>query len=519
MNAQLGYHATNTAVINLETNVNLSPAALTERALERGEGHLAATGALVIETGARTGRSAGDKRIVRNASTEEAVSWGDVNMPVAPEVFDKLFGRVRAYLDACETFTFEGFAGVRPEHAKDFRIRCEWASHALFMTQLLHASNGIEEDPFEIIVAPGFACDPERDGTASNAAIMIDYEARRALIAGTGYSGEIKKSVFSIMNFLLPSQGVLPMHCSANMAPDRSTAIFFGLSGTGKTTLSADPSRLLIGDDEHGWADDEVFNFEAGCYAKCIDLDPEREPDIFHAIRFGALAENVVMDPDTRVLCFTDPTITENTRAGYPLTHIKNIEPSGRGPVPKTVIFLTADAFGVLPPIARLDRDQAMYYFLSGYTSKVAGTEVGVTTPEPTFSTCFGEPFLPLAPQVYARMLKEKVTKADAQVFLVNTGWNGRGERMPLARTRAMINAALSGAFKQVSFRKDAIFGFEVPESCPGCPEELLDPTSSWKDAAAYRKQAEHLARLFHENFSEKHPSVSQEIRDAGPRL
>lgn len=501
------------------TNVNLSPASLIEKAIENGEGHLSDTGALAIKTGARTGRSAQDKRIVRDALTDDTISWGDVNIPVEPEVFDKLFGRVRAYLDARETYTFEGFAGVKPGHAKDFRITCEWASHALFMTQLLHRSNMIEDDPFEIIVAPGFSCIPERDDTSTDAAIMIDYRAKRALIAGTGYSGEIKKSVFSIMNFLLPAQGVLPMHCSANMAPDRSTAVFFGLSGTGKTTLSADPARLLIGDDEHGWADDEVFNFEAGCYAKCIDLDPEREPDIFHAIRFGALTENVIMDPDTRSLCFTDPSLTENTRAAYPLNHIKNIEPSERGPVPKTVIFLTADAFGVLPPIARLDHDQAMYYFLSGYTSKVAGTEVGITTPEPTFSTCFGEPFLPLAPQVYARMLKEKVSKAGAQVYLVNTGWNGRGERMPLARTRAMINAALSGAFEDIAFRKDDVFGFEVPESCPGCPEEVLDPTSSWKDKLAYREASEHLARLFHDNFAKKHGGVSEEIRSAGPRI
>ncbi len=502
----------------MRSHLNLCAPDLVERALASGEGVLTDRGALAVFTGSRTGRSARDKKIVRNAATEDVVAWGEVNRPVEQAVFDALFQKVGAYLEAREAFTFEGYAGVRPQHARDFRIVCELPSQAFFISQLLHKSSQLVEDPFLILVAPGFVCNSAVDGTESDAAIMIDHASRRALIAGTRYSGEIKKCVFSIMNFELPEAGVLPMHCSANQAADGSTAVFFGLSGTGKTTLSADPARVLIGDDEHGWADDGVFNFEAGCYAKCIDLDPAREPDIHQAIRFGALTENVIMD-EARAPLFSDGSITENTRAAYPLTHIARIEPSGRGQVPKTVIFLTADAFGVLPPIALLDLPQAMYWFLSGYTSKVAGTEVGVTDPEPTFSTCFGEPFLPLPPERYARMLQEKMLSAGAQAYLVNTGWNGRGERMPLPCTRAMVDAALSGALAGVPQAADPLFGFRVPKSCPGVSPELLDPRASWTDADAYEAQARKLARMLQENFQEKHGHASEDIRQAGPRI
>lgn len=500
-------------------NVNLSAPELVEFSLRSGEGVLTDRGALAVRTGVRTGRSAKDKFIVRNAATEGVVAWGEVNQPTSQAIFDALFEKARSYLSTRETFVFEGYAGVRPEHARDFRIICELPSQAFFISELLHKAPLCETGPFEILVAPGCECNPSKDGTASSTAIMIDYAARRALIMGTRYSGEIKKCVFSIMNFMLPAEGILPMHCSANMGQDGSTAVFFGLSGTGKTTLSADPSRLLIGDDEHGWADDEVFNFEAGCYAKCIDLDPQREPDIYQAVRFGAMTENVVLDEATRRPLFADASLTENTRAAYPLTHIERIVPAERGCVPSTVIFLTADAFGVLPPIARLSLDQAMYYFLSGYTSKVAGTEVGVTEPEPTFSTCFGEPFLPLEPAVYARMLKDKVAAAGSQVYLVNTGWNGRGQRMPLSQTRAMVNAALESALSDVEFLTDPLFGFQVPTVCPGCPSEVLDPRTSWEDQEAYDAQAERLARMFQENFQAKHAHVSEEILMAGPAL
>ncbi len=500
---------------------NLAPADLIEHALARGEGALSETGALVVHTGSRTGRSAKDKFIVDVPEVHDDIAWGEVNRPVSQETFDALWARVAEHLSNQDVYVFDGYAGVGPDHAKRFRIAGELASQALFANQLLRRPSASMLASFvpdyTLLVAPSFQCDPDRDGTASEAAVMIDYVNRRVVIAGTRYAGEIKKTVFSIMNYVLPFSGVLPMHCSANMGEDGSTAVFFGLSGTGKTTLSTDPKRRLIGDDEHGWADDMVFNFEGGCYAKCIDLSEQHEPDIFGAVRFGALVENVVMNEATRQLDYSDRTITENTRVGYPLGHIANIQPDGRGRVPSTVIFLTADAFGVLPPIAKLDLDQAMYYFLSGYTSKVAGTEVGVSEPVPTFSTCFGEPFLPLDPVRYALMLKEKVQKARADVYLVNSGWNGRGERMPLKYTRAMVNAALAGQLDDVDYARDAHFGFMVPQSCPGCPAYMLDPAASWGDRAAYDAQAEKLAGMFARNFAEKYAHVPQEIRQAGP--
>lgn len=499
---------------------NLAPAALIEHALARGEGALSETGALVVRTGSRTGRSANDKFIVDAPEVHDHIAWGEVNRPVSSEAFDALWTRVADHLSHEDVYIFDGYAGAGPDHAKRFRIAGELASQALFANQLLRRPSASMLATFTpdytLLVAPSFRCDPERDGTASDAAVMIDYVSRRVVIAGTRYAGEIKKTVFSIMNYVLPFTGVLPMHCSANMGEDGSTAVFFGLSGTGKTTLSTDPKRRLIGDDEHGWADDMVFNFEGGCYAKCIDLSEQHEPDIYGAVRFGALVENVVMDEATRQLDYSDRSLTENTRVGYPLGHIANIQPDGRGRTPSTVIFLTADAFGVLPPIAKLDLDQAMYYFLSGYTSKVAGTEVGVSEPQPTFSTCFGEPFLPLDPVRYALMLKEKVQKARADVYLVNSGWNGRGERMPLKYTRAMVNAALAGQLDDVDYARDAHFGFMVPQSCPGCPAYMLDPAASWSDRAAYDAQAEKLAGMFARNFAQKYAHVPQEIRQAG---
>lgn len=501
---------------------NLAPAVLIEHALARGEGVLSDMGALVVRTGKRTGRSAQDKFIVDAPDVHDQIAWGSVNQPVARSKFDALWMHVAEHLGHNDLYVFDGYAGVLPNHAKTFRIVGELSSQALFVNQLLRHSMADSSKPqavdYTILVAPSYFCDPQRDGTRSETAVMIDYGQQRAIIAGTQYSGEIKKTVFSIMNYVLPDLGVLPMHCSANMGDDGSTAVFFGLSGTGKTTLSTDPSRKLIGDDEHGWADDAVFNFEGGCYAKCINLTEQSEPDIYNAIRFGALVENVVFDPRTRELLFSDDSITENTRAGYPLSHIPNVQLNGEGRVPNTVIFLTADAFGVLPPIARLTLPQAMYYFLSGYTSKVAGTEMDIDEPVPTFSTCFGEPFLPLDPVRYALMLKEKVLAADAQVYLINTGWNGHGERMPLAYTRAIVDAVLRGDLNEVPYKINERFGFDVPLSCPGCPMEVLDPRTSWSDAAAYDGQAMKLASMFNENFERKYRHVPDEIRQAGPQ-
>ena len=394
---------------------------LTEKAIIRGEGTLSNTGALVVKTGKYTGRSANDKFIVDTPAVHDEIAWGKVNRPIEKAKYDAIYSKVVAYLSKTrEMFVFDGFAGADPKYTKSFRIVNELASQNLFIHQLLRRAT--KEDlenftpDFTIIAAPGFKCIPEIDGTRSEAAILVNYEEKMVVICGTQYAGEIKKSVFSVMNYILPKMGVFPMHCSANIGPDGDSAVFFGLSGTGKTTLSADPNRKLIGDDEHGWADDSVFNFEGGCYAKCINLSAEKEPDIYNAIKFGALVENVVMDPDTREFDFDDASLAENSRVGYPVEYIANSELSGKSTsVPKTVIFLTADAYGVLPPISKLDKNQAMYYFVSGFTSKLAGTEIGITSPVPTFSTCFGEPFLPLDPSVYADMLAEKVEKSRRQ--------------------------------------------------------------------------------------------------------
>ena len=501
---------------------NLTPAQLTEAALRRGEGTLSNTGALVVKTGKYTGRSADDKFIVDSPGVHDEIAWGKVNKPISQEKFDALYEKVIAYLQNREIYIFDGFAGADPKYTKSFRIINELASQNLFIHQLLIRPTaeqlGSFKEDYVIIAAPGFKCIPERDHTRSEAAIMIDYEKRIVLIAGSQYSGEIKKSVFSVMNYILPKMGVFPMHCSANIGDGGDSAVFFGLSGTGKTTLSADPSRKLIGDDEHGWASDSVFNFEGGCYAKCINLSPEGEPEIYNAIKFGSLVENVVMDPETREFDFDDDSLAVNSRVGYPIEYIPNAELSGMSPsVPKTVIFLTADAYGVLPPISKLDSKQAMYYFVSGFTSKLAGTEIGVKEPVPTFSTCFGEPFLPLDPSIYAKMLAEKVAEAGASVYLVNTGWNGTGKRMKLSYTRAMVTAALNGELLKSEFETDPFFGVAVPKTCPGVPDELMIPANTWDDKEKYASTAKKLASSFIENFK-KYTHMAQDIIDAGPK-
>ncbi len=501
---------------------NLTPAQLTEHALRRGEGTLSNTGALVVKTGKYTGRSANDKFIVDTPAVHDEIAWGKVNRPIEKEKYEAIKAKVIAYLQGKEVYIFDGFAGADPKYMKGFRIINELASQNLFIHQLLRRPTAEQLEGFEadytIIAAPGFKCIPEVDGTRSEAAILGDYEEKMVVICGSQYAGEIKKSVFSVMNYVLPKMGVFPMHCSANIGKDGDAAVFFGLSGTGKTTLSADPNRMLIGDDEHGWADDSVFNFEGGCYAKCINLSAEKEPDIYNAIKFGSLVENVVMDPETREFDFDDDSLAENSRVGYPIEYINNAELSGMSTsVPKTVIFLTADAYGVLPPISKLDKNQAMYYFVSGFTSKLAGTEIGITSPVPTFSTCFGEPFLPLDPSVYAAMLADKVEKSGANVYLVNTGWNGTGKRTKLAYTRAMVTAALNGDLEKGEFVTDPYFGVAVPTSVEGVPAELLIPENTWEDKAAYQAKAKELAKSFVENFK-KYTHMSEDVVNAGPK-
>ncbi len=501
---------------------NLTPAQLTEHALRRGEGTLSNTGALVVKTGKYTGRSANDKFIVDTPAVHDEIAWGKVNRPIEKAKYEAIKSKVIAYLQNKEIFIFDGFAGADPKYMKGFRIVNELASQNMFIHQLLRRPTADQLAAFEadytIIAAPGFKCIPEIDGTRSEAAILVDYEEKMVIICGSQYAGEIKKSVFSVMNYVLPKMGVLRMHWSATSGKDGDAAVFFGLSGTGKTTLSADPNRMLIGDDEHGWADDSVFNFEGGCYAKCINLSAEKEPDIYNAIKFGALVENVVMDPETREFDFDDDCLAENSRVGYPIEYINNAELSGMSSsVPKTVIFLTADAYGVLPPISKLDKNQAMYYFVSGFTSKLAGTEIGITSPVPTFSTCFGEPFLPLDPSVYAAMLADKVEKSGANVYLVNTGWNGTGKRTKLSYTRAMVTAALNGDLEKGEFVTDPFFGVAVPTKVAGVPDELLIPENTWEDKAAYQAKAQELAKSFVENFK-KYTHMSADVVAAGPK-
>jgi phosphoenolpyruvate carboxykinase (ATP) len=509
----------------------LAAPALVEWALRRNEGVLAANGALVACTGARTGRSPRDRYLVAEPSSRDAVWWGPVNRPMEPDVFERLHHRLLAYLQGRDLFVTDGSTCADPRYRLPVRVVADLAWHALFARCLLRPpadadaggrnGAGASGEPLTVLCAAGMRADPDIDGTRGEVFVVLHLARRLVLVGGTGYAGEIKKSVFSFLNYLLPGRSIFPMHCSANVGPDGATALFFGLSGTGKTTLSADPERRLIGDDEHGWSESGVFNVEGGCYAKTVRLSREGEPQIWNAIRFGAVLENVVLDPATREPDYDDTRLTENTRAAYPLSFIDRVEPASRGGHPRTILFLTCDAFGVLPPLARLTPEQALYHFLSGYTAKVAGTEAGVTEPEATFSTCFAAPFLPLHPARYAELLHERLRQHGSEVWLVNTGWTGGphgvGRRIPLAHTRALVRAALGGELAGAAFVPDPVFGLLVPSACPGVPARLLRPRDTWPDPAAYDAKARQLAGLFQANFKAYSDQVPEAVRRAGP--
>ena len=499
---------------------------LYSHALARGEGRLAEQGPLVVDTGVHTGRSPKDKFIAREADSESRIWWSDVNQELPEEGFEGLREKVVTYLEGAELYVVDAFAGADPAHRLAVRVVTHSAWHALFAKTLFIDPTEEElraHEPQALVLhAPAVEADPAVDGTRSSTFVVLHPTRTEILIGGTFYAGEIKKSIFTVMNDRLPLEGVMPMHCSANLGDDGKVAIFFGLSGTGKTTLSADPERHLIGDDEHGWGDSGIFNLEGGCYAKVIRLSAEAEPQIFATTRsFGTVLENVVVD-ERGVLDLDDGSKTENTRAAYKLEQIANALPEKRGGHPSSVVMLTADAFGILPPIARLTRDQAMFYFLSGYTAKVAGTEIGVLEPQATFSTCFGAPFLPQPPAVYARLLGERLDRHEARVWLVNTGWTGgpfgEGERMPIAATRALLRAALAGELDRVEYRTDEVFGFEVPVEVPGVDSKLLDPRSTWRDPEAYDGKARELAAMFRENFA-GFAEAGEAVTAAGPRI
>lgn len=508
---------------------NLSVAQLYEHALRRGEGVLAAEGPLVTTTGKHTGRAPNDKFVVREPSSEGDVWWGKVNIPFAQEQFDRILIKARAYMQNRDLYVFDGYAGADPRYRLNVRVINENAWQNLFARNaFVREGDGTKltgfKPEFTVINLPGLVANPEADGTNSGTFILLDFGQNLALIGGTAYAGEIKKSIFTTMNYLLPQRGVMSMHCSANYKGTRdNVALFFGLSGTGKTSLSADPDRTLIGDDEHGWTDDGVFNMEGGCYAKVIRLSPEGEPDIYATTRrFGTILENVVYDPDTRVLDLDDDSLTENTRGSYPIDFLSNVDLGGCGGHPKHVVFLTCDAFGVLPPISRLTEAQAMYHFLSGYTAKLAGTEKGVKEPSATFSACFGAPFMPLHPGEYAKLLGEKISRHQARVWLVNTGWTGGpygvGERMAIGDTRRMVTAALDGELDDVATTPDPTFGVAVPKEVRGVPAEVLTPRNTWQDGAAYDAKAAELAEMFINNFKQFEDGVSAEIKAAGPK-
>ena len=509
----------------IRIHANLTPPVLIEHALRRSEGILTDHGAFTAVTAPHTGRSAKDKFLVDEPGISDRI-WWEKNARIDPAAFERLQEDVRAYLDAREVFVQDLFAGADPAYRLSVRFVTPNAWHALFVRNMfiraLPAELAQFRPGFTVLHAPDLQADPARHGTRSGTFVVISFTKKVVLIGGTRYAGEMKKSIFSALNYLLPARGVMPMHCSANIGPGGDTAIFFGLSGTGKTTLSADPTRQLIGDDEHGWSDRGVFNFEGGCYAKVIRLRPDTEPEIYAAAQmFGTVLENVVLDPVTRAVNFDADTITENTRACYPLQSIPNHVPSGAGGHPRNVVFLAADAFGVMPPIARLTAEQAMYHFLSGYTAKVAGTERGVTEPTATFSACFGAPFLPLHPSVYAQMLGERIGRHGTKVWLVNTGWTGgpygTGSRMKLPLTRAMLRAALSGVLEGGKFTRDPVFGFEVPASVPEVPQDVLSPRGTWADPKAYDVQAGKLATMFGENFEQYRSQVPEAVAKAGP--
>ena len=504
---------------------NLIEPALAQAAVARGEGVLGLGGALLVTTGKHTGRSPKDKFVVREPSVETEI-WWENNAPLSPANFERLHADMRAHVAGGELFVQDLYAGADPAHRLNVRVITELAWHGLFIRHLLRRPDRAEladfVPGFTILNCPSFKADPARHGVRSETVIAISFEQKLVLIGGTAYAGENKKSVFTILNYLLPEKGVMPMHCSANHAqgdPD-DVAVFFGLSGTGKTTLSADPARVLIGDDEHGWSDDGTFNFEGGCYAKTINLSAEAEPEIYKTTSmFGTIVENMVHDPDTLVLDFADDSLTANTRCAYPLEAISNASATARGGQPKNIVMLTCDAFGVLPPIARLTPAQAMYHFLSGFTSKVAGTERGVTEPTPTFSTCFGAPFMPRRPEEYGALLRDRIAEAGATCWLVNTGWTGGaygdGRRMPIAATRALLTAALDGSLNAAAFRRDPNFGFEVPVAAPGVDSGLLDPRATWSDPAAYDAQAARLVGMFADNFAQYEGHVGDDVRAA----
>ena len=505
---------------------NLPTPALYEHALRRREGALSHLGPLVVRTGHHTGRSANDKFIVEESESRDQIWWGPINKPISEENFDTLHQRMASYLQMKDVYVQDCFAGADPEYRMPIRIITEYAWHSLFARNLfIQPKEGdlVAHEPyFTVINSPRFHAVPDQDNTRSETFILVNFKKRLVLIGGTSYAGETKKSIFSVMNYLMPGRGVLPMHCSANISPDGKTALFFGLSGTGKTTLSADKSRTLIGDDEHGWSDNGIFNFEGGCYAKMIKLSAENEPEIYATTqRFGTVLENVTMDAHNRRLDLDDGSLTENTRGAYHISAIPNATLDGVGGQPENIIFLTCDAFGVMPPISRLTPEQAMYHFISGYTARVAGTEKGVTEPSPVFSACYGAPFMPLHPRRYAELLGERIRQHKANVWLINTGWTGGpygvGQRVAIPHTRAMVNAALDGKLADVPTRQDPVFGFEVPEHCPGVPDTLLQPRDSWTDGAAYDAQAKKLAGMFHENFKTFADQTDEAIRNAGP--
>jgi phosphoenolpyruvate carboxykinase (ATP) len=507
---------------------NLPTPLLCEEAIRRREGRLAHLGPLVVRTGHHTGRSPNDKFIVHEAISQDKVWWGKVNQPLQPIQFEALHRRMLAYLQGRDLFVQDGYAGADQHYRIKVRVITEHAWHSLFVHNMFIHSTHEERDAFTpdftIIQAPDFHAIPELDGTRSEVFIVVSFEKKLVLIGGTQYAGEMKKSIFSVLNYLLPLQGVLSMHCSANKSESGDVALFFGLSGTGKTTLSADPNRILIGDDEHGWSDHGVFNFEGGCYAKIINLSASAEPEIYATTRrFGTVLENVGFDSDSGRLDLNDKSLTENTRAAYPIDYIPNADPNGTGGHPRNIIFLTADAFGVLPPVARLTAEQAMYHFLSGYTARVAGTEKGVTEPQATFSTCFGAPFMTLSPTVYANLLGEKIAAHQSNVWLVNTGWSGGpygvGQRMKIHDTRAMITAILSGELAGVPTVEHPIFGLTVPTGCPDVDSAVLDPRNTWADKAAYDQQARKLAKMFADNFAQFQAQVPNPVFASGPRV
>jgi phosphoenolpyruvate carboxykinase (ATP) len=505
---------------------NLTTPMLYEEAVRRQECRLAELGSMVVRTGQHTGRSPEDKFVVREPSSADKIWWGKVNRPIEQEQFDRIRKRLYAYLEGRDVFVADCHVGADPAYRLPVRVITTRAWHSLFARTMFipPCPEEIAEHvpAFTVIQAPGFHASPESDGTRSDVFILLNFAERLVLIGGTEYAGEIKKSIFTVMNFLLPQRGVLSMHCSANMGKDGDVAIFFGLSGTGKTTLSADSSRTLIGDDEHGWSDNGIFNFEGGCYAKVIHLSPEAEPEIYATTKaFGTILENVGFDRATGKIDLDDDSLTENTRAAYPISRIPNASPDGLGGHPRTIFMLTADAFGVMPPLAKLTPDQAMYHFLSGYTAKVAGTERGVIEPQATFSTCFGAPFMALPPAVYAGLLGERIARHNAETWMVNTGWTGGpygvGSRMAIGYTRAMIRAVLAGQLADVPMRRDPVFGIDVPLRCPGVPARLLDPQGTWENTDAYDEQAARLAAMFAANFAQYAQHVPASVSDAGP--